>query len=173
MKQNHLLFLAFTLLTFFMMTRVVRAQSSDAAGSQARTAGAPIKGVIVRGNRGGMTEGNPIPGVVVKGGKPGATLTIAEDIIIKDMPLLTSLGARELVIAKGEYQMDYSTPGEARVIMHLHSENIVHRDLAARSYVANGSDANGESFTYTIEPLYEKGVAKDILMTFMLRPAAH
>jgi len=151
-----------------------------------RTEGAPIKGVIVKGNRSDITEGNPIPGVlmpikgrvdamvtgnpipgvVVKGGSNGTKLTITKKIIIKDMPLLTSLGADRLVIAKGEYAVDYDTPGEARAIVHLHRAAIIHRDLAARSFAYHDTDTDGNTFRYTIEPIIENGVVKDLLVTY-------
>jgi len=118
---------------------------------EARTAGAPIKGVIVKGSR------------------PGAKLTIADDIVIKDLPLLTSLGVDALVIAKGEYVFNYSTVGQARTIVHLHKAAIVHRDIAARSFVYQGTDADGNPYTYTIEPLIESGTVNDLQVTVKLQ----
>ena len=70
------------------------------------------------------------------------------------------------MIAKGEYPFDYSSSSEAKVIVHLHSEPIVHRDIAARSFVFDGTDPDGKPVTYSIEPLYVKGVANDILVSY-------
>ena len=109
------------------------------------------------------TTGNPIPGVVVKG---AASLVYEKDLVVKNNALLTYLGARELVIAKGEYVIDHSVEGQARVIVHLQSQPLIHRDLAARCFVFDGTDPNGQTFTYTIEPLYVDGVAKEILVTY-------
>jgi hypothetical protein len=158
MKKKLLLFVAFTLLTFLMLTRVVRAQT-------ARVAGAPIKGVIVRGNRDALVAGNPVPGVVIKGGIHATTITYENDVTFENASLSTYLGVSQLVIEKGEYKVDNST-GDARVILHLHQQQIVHRDVAARQGAFEGTDAAGNTFTYTIEPLYENGVAKDILVTY-------
>jgi len=158
MKKKLLLFLALTLLTFIMLTRVVRAQT-------ARVGGAPIKGVIVRGNRDALVTGNPIPGVVIKGVVNATTITYENDVTLENETLMTYLGVARLVIAKGEYSVDHST-GDARVILHLHEQQIIHRDLAARNFIVKGTDADGNEFTYTIEPLFVNGVAKDILVTY-------
>jgi len=158
MKKKLLLFLALTLLTFIMLTRVVRAQT-------ARVGGAPIKGVIVRGNRGALVTGNPIPGVVVKGVANATTITYENDVTLENAVFPTNLGVQRLVIAKGEYSVDHSA-GDARVILHLHEQQIIHRDLAARSFIVKETDAEGNAFTYTIEPLFVKDVAKDILVTY-------
>jgi len=158
MKQKLLLFLAFTLLTFIMMIRVVRAQA-------ARTPGAPIKGVIVKGNRDALVNGNPVPGVVIKGGIHATTITYETDLTWENATLSTALGIPRLVIEKGEYPVDHST-GEARVILHLHQQQIIHRDLAARSFVFDGTDTDGNIFTYTVERLYVNGVANSILVTY-------
>src|SRR5438445_426142 len=106
MKQKLLLFAALTFLTFLMLTRVVRAQT-------ARMPGAPIKGVIVRGNK--------------------TTITYASDATLENAMFPTCLGVHLLVIEKGEYPVDHST-GDARVILHLHEQQIIHRDLAARNF---------------------------------------
>ena len=158
MKKKLLLFAALTLLTFLMLTRVVRAQA-------ARTQGAPIKGVIVRGNRDALVTGNPIPGVVIKGGINATTVTYENDMTWENASLSTYLGVSQLVIEKGEYPVDHSA-GEARVILHLHQQQIIHRDLAARSFVFDGTDSDGNTFTYTVEPLYVNGVANKIMVTY-------
>jgi len=158
MKKKLLLFAAFTLLTFLMLTRVVRAQT-------ARVAGGPIKGVIVRGNRDAFVAGNPVPGVVIKGGINATTITYENDVTLENASLSTYLGVSRLVIEKGAYIVDNST-GNARVILHLHQQQIVHRDLAARQGTFEGTDAEGNTFTYMIEPLYVNGIATDIAVTF-------
>ena len=119
------------------MTRVVRAQTS-------RIGGAPIKGVIVKGNK---------------------TITYENDVILECPTLSSNLGVARLVIAKGEYPVDHSG-GDTRVILHLHEQQIIHRDLAARNFVLEGTDAEGNTFTYLIEPIYVNGVAKDIIITY-------
>jgi len=143
MKQKLLLFLAFTFLTFIMMTRVVRAQTS-------RIGGAPIKGVIVKGNK---------------------TITYENDVILESPTLSTNLGIARLVIAKGEYPVDHSG-GDMRVIVHLHEQQIIHRDLAARNFILEGKDAEGNTFTFMIEPIYVNGIAKDIMITYKGTAAA-
>lgn len=158
MKKKLLLFAALTLLTFIMLTRVVRAQT-------ARMPGAPIKGVIVKGNRDGIVTGNPIPGVVIKGGIHATTITYENDMTWENAALSTYLGIPRLVIEKGEYPVDLST-GQARVILHLHQQQIIHRDLAARSFVFDGTDTDGNTFTYTVELLNVNGVANNIMVTY-------
>ena len=146
--------------------------------------GSPIGGITVKGgqNPGSGTRpkgnarvaGNPIGGIIVKGGKnPGggdtgtkAMVVYTEPFSIKHPALLNYLGTDELVIEKGEYDLDYGANAESRVIVHLHSDGIVHRDLAARSFVFDGTDADGLPITYSIEPQYVNGVAKDILVTY-------
>src|SRR5204863_312392 len=131
--------------------------------------GAPIKGVIVKGGsngstkRTGIVDGNPIGGdTSVK----ASALVYTDDFAIKNPTLLSYLGTDQLVIEKGEYPFDYSANPEGRVILHLHSNGIVHRDLAARSFVFEGTDPEGQPITYSIEPQYVNGVAKDILVTY-------
>ena len=94
------------------------------------------------------------------------SLVYKEDFAINNPALLTYLGVDRLIIEKGEYPLDYSANPEGRVILHLHKMNIVHRDLAARSFLFDGTNADGQPFTYSIEPQYINGVAKDILVTY-------
>lgn len=151
--------------------------SHSSGQPQARTTGQPIGGIVVKGgvNPGSkpkphnMVAGNPIPGVVVKGGKLSSktgSLVYTEDFVVENETLLNYLGTDQLIIEKGEYNFDYSANPEGRVIVHLHSQAIVHRDLAARSFVFEGTDPDGETFTYSVEPLYIQGVAKDLLITY-------
>jgi hypothetical protein len=144
---------------------------------QARTTGQPIGGIVVKGgvNPGSkpkphnMVAGNPIPGVVVKGGKLSSktnSLVYTEDFVVENETLRNYLGTDQLIIEKGEYNFDYSANPEGRVILHLHSQGIIHRDLAARSFVFEGTDPDGKTFTYSVEPVYIQGVAKDILITY-------
>jgi hypothetical protein len=151
-------------------------------------AGNPIGGIIVKGgkNPGGsftvLDNGNgksinekgvrgqaamaaDDKGITEKGMKTEA-LVYTDDFLVDNPTLLSYLGTDELVIEKGEYAFDYSENGDAKVILHLHSEGIVHRDIAARSFSFEGTDPGGKPFTYSIEPVYVDGVAKDILVTY-------
>lgn len=165
----------------------------DPSQPQARTEGQPIGGIVVKGGQNpgagtrpkgnAMVAGSPIGGIVVKGGQnprpkgnammagnPTSgiqnSLVYAEDFSINNPALLNYLGTDQLIIEKGEYPIDYSANPEGRVIVHLHKMGIVHRDLAARSFVFDGTTPEGQPFTYSIEPQYVDGVAKDILVTY-------
>ena len=62
-----------------MLTRLVHAQT-------ARVAGAPIRGIIVKGNREALVTGSPIPGVVIKGGINATAITYENDTFFENAP---------------------------------------------------------------------------------------
>ena len=159
----------------------------------AMVAGSPIGGIVVKGGQNprpkgnAMVEGAPIKGVIVKGGSNGGTkrtgmvdgnpiggdtsvkasaLAYTDDFAITNPYLLSYLGTDQLIIEKGEYPFDYSANPDGKVLLHLHSNGIVHRDLAARSFLFEGTNPDGQTFSYSIEPQYVNGVAKDILVTY-------
>ncbi|HEY4289253.1 MAG TPA: hypothetical protein VGN00_19265 [Puia sp.] len=168
----------YTDLQFSVGVQIAFPHTHASGQPQARVQGQPIGGIVVKGgqNPGAGTRpkgnaivaGQPIGGIVVKGGKDSkpTSLVYADDFPVNDPTLLSYLGTDQLVIEKGEYAFDYSANPEGRVMLHLHSRGIVHRDLAARSFLFERATDGGQTFTYSIEPQYVNGVAKDLLVTY-------
>lgn len=93
-------------------------------------------------------------------------LTYTDDFVVEDKTLLSYLGVEKLVIEKGEYAFDYSSNPGGSVRLKVQAEKIIHRDIAARAFVFDGVDAAGNSFSYTIEPVYANGAIKELQVNY-------
>lgn len=104
----------------------------------------------------------------VNGGDPSRSVAMVytSNFAVEDKTLLSYLGVEKLVIEKGEYAFDYSSNPGGSVRLKVQAEKVIHRDMAARAFVFDGVDAAGNSFSYTIEPVYVNGVIKELQVNY-------
>jgi hypothetical protein len=122
--------------------------------------GANGKGISEKGMKYKAVEGD----VIHPAGK-STSVVYSDDFKVVDAALLKYLGVKELIIEKGEYPFNYSNNPNGQVTLML--KGVIHRDLAARNRVFNGYDPDTQTtITYTIEPIYNKGVADKIMVTY-------